>query len=249
MLYRVLLALQFFSRLPVKLGRAPKSIDLASALGYSPMVGVLIGAVGMAAGRLVVLASPEATLVAGVVVVGTWTALTGALHVDGLADVADGFLSGRQGEEAGRIMKDSRIGAMGAVAIVLVLVGKIGAVAYLADQGHWWAVAMAPVAARWSTVLVAWRCRPPEWVSSGLGHSMVGRFDWKSPALATGFLVIAGCLFSSLGWVVLVPAVLLTGSWLAIRANRLLGGVTGDVLGATIELGELAGLMAVVLAG
>ena len=255
-MFRLWVALQFLTRIPLRLTRPPTEEEMAGALLWFPAVGLLLGVLGAGSLLLLERVASHASLLAGFVVVLLWVVLTGAFHLDGLADTFDGLLSGRSGAEAGQIMKDSRLGAMGAVALFLVLSAKIIALGEVAQRGLWWAALLAPATGRWWIVLAAWRGRSPPWCHSGIGYLFAGKVTlWR--VLASGAMILgagglalwfAGGTLTALG---LAGAALLAGCLaslaLTLRAYRTLGGITGDVLGAGCEIAEATVLVVVAL--
>jgi adenosylcobinamide-GDP ribazoletransferase len=239
MLEPVRLAFAFLTRLPVPVGPA-QPLQLGAAVAWFPLVGALLGAaqwLGYAT-----LARALDPLFLGLTLVALGAALTGALHLDGLADVFDG-LSGGRGDRARmlEIMRDPRIGAHGACALVLLLVGKILASAELCSRGHWQPLAAAPVCARFAAVLLIRMfpyARP-----DGLGRAFHDHSRGTqviiaalSSALAIGFIGVSG--------LALLAVALISAALLALWVQRRIGGLTGDAYGAAIELSELSVLLA-----
>lgn len=239
-------ALAFLTRVPVGGRLALDGGDVARAGPAFPLIGAGLGAVagGIAAG----LASPLSPLMAAALALAAGTLLTGALHLDALADTADA-LGGRSRERALQIMRDHAIGAYGAVAIALDLLIKAAALVALARDGHVVAFAIAAGALSRAVPVPLAAALPYARPGEGLARSLAGSAAGRAAAaaatatliavLATGFdgLVLAGCAA--------VLAVFLGAAFV-----RWLGGVTGDTLGAAVELTELAMLVAAVaLAG
>ena len=235
-------ALRFFTRLPVPAWVGHSSEQLNHAARYFPLVGVIIGAIGAAVtlaalrlwpAPLAVLLGMAATLLA-----------TGAFHEDGLADSIDGFGGGWTREQMLTIMKDSRIGSYGAIGIGLVLLAKFEALVVLAT------VSPAP---SFFAMLVAGHA-----ASRFAATTLIFALDYarddassKSKPLATrmgkGELAVAG--FFGLGPCLLLPPTQVMVALLLVTAVTLLaaryfvkriGGYTGDCLGATQQLAELA---------
>jgi adenosylcobinamide-GDP ribazoletransferase len=235
-------ALAFLTRIPVRHADLSPSA-LARALPWFPVVGVLIGALQALLGYFAMRHLPAAFVAVCVVALGA--ALTGALHLDGLADVFDG-LGGARGDRrrALAIMRDSRIGSVGATALLLLVAAKLAVLPELFSYGAERAVLLAPLVARAAVVpLIVWLpyARP-----EGLGHAFhtFGR-GWHAVAalgfaLASTWLAYPRCLAAL---VATQLAILLFAVWI----QRRLGGLTGDVYGAAIELGELAFLTASLL--
>ncbi|MET0285516.1 MAG: adenosylcobinamide-GDP ribazoletransferase [Polyangiales bacterium] len=229
-------AILFLTRIPLPAMTLDER-DFARGAGFFAWVGLLIALPLYASSRLMpALGAPLAALIT----VALWVLITGGLHLDGLADSVDG-LSGGRGDRTRTldIMRDSRIGSHGALALVLIIGLKWAALerALVLGQTLW---LMAPIAARAACTLLL--VSFPYARTNGLGSPFVGLA--RAPALITaaGAVAVAAVLLGPLS---LVPAVLasLCAIGVALRMNGLLGGLTGDVYGAAIELAELAALL------
>ncbi len=236
----LLLALQFLTSLPVNLRAEPQPTDWGrSALAY-PLIGLLIGLLLAALQRLLGHADP---LLQAALLTALWALVTGGLHLDGLADSADAWVGGH-GDRARTlaIMKDPRSGPAGVAAIVLVLLVKFAALATLVKAGAWPALLLAPLLGR--TSLLALLPTTPYVRPGGLGAAISACLP-KTAALLVLILVIGAIplLAGQSGALALAGAV---PAWLALRwaTMRRLGGMTGDTMGAMVELTELATLIA-----
>ncbi|HEY0478312.1 MAG TPA: adenosylcobinamide-GDP ribazoletransferase [Kofleriaceae bacterium] len=239
MLRPLAIALGFLTRLPVAASAvAPR--DLGRAVGWFPAVGAVLGALLLAAHGLV--AGRLAPGLAALALVALHAAVTGGLHLDGVADVFDALGGGRgQRDRMLAILRDSRIGAHGAVALVILLSAKLLATAEVVTRDAAWALYASPVAARWAVVplVVGFPYARPD----GLGKPFHGHAGRRELAAATGIAALA------IGWLgarALVPTVSAAAAALAIALwlHRRLGGLTGDVYGAAIEAAELAFVIA-----
>jgi adenosylcobinamide-GDP ribazoletransferase len=224
------------------------------AMLCAPLVGLVLGGLAAAAGASVALLGGGG-LLAGTASVGALAGLTRGLHLDGLADVADGLGSGRPAEDALRIMKQSDIGPFGVLVLVLVLLGQVAALAqaYACGAGRGaLAVLTAAVAARCA---LGWGClrSVPAARPDGLGAAVAGTVR---PAAAVGVTVSAAVVLllaaGAGGWAAgAYPAALAVGvgcAWLLLRrCVRRLGGITGDVLGAMAETAATAALVSLAL--
>jgi adenosylcobinamide-GDP ribazoletransferase len=165
-------------------------------------------------------------------------AASGALHIDGLADTADGFFSARPRDRILAIMKDSRSGPMGVVAIVCVVVLKIALIASVAGPWRWWVLLLTPLAGR-CAFLVHFALLPyvrPEGGLAGIFH----RNRSRGHALwALAVLLIVGYLTGGVPGLIAGGCAFLTALLLAAYSFRRIGGLTGDTLGAACELTEL----------
>jgi adenosylcobinamide-GDP ribazoletransferase len=221
----------------------------------APLVGLVLGAVAAGAGALVAWRAGGA--LGAVTAVGSLAALTRGLHLDGLADVADGLGSGKPAEDALRIMKQSDIGPFGVLTLVLVLLAQV--VALAGQFGHSplrgaLAVLASATAARCALVWGCLRSVPPA-RPGGLGAMVASTVTPLGALAATaGAAVVLAALGASDGWSTLrLPLALLIGvgcaGFLLVRCVRRLGGITGDVLGATAETAATGTLFALALLG
>jgi len=250
----LLACLRFFTRLPLPApafeAPAHGAPDLSRIGWMAPVAGALIGAVGALA--LIIaqgLALPH--FIGAALAVAALVGVTGALHEDGLADVADGFGGGVTRERKLAIMRDSRIGAFGALALGLSLTLRIGAVASLLDQGLGAASAaliLAGAAGRAFALAPLALLDPAR--ADGLG-SGVGRLAGGAwPAGFGAFLIAAVAGIVALGF---TEAILACGLALAAAlaivalARRQIGGQTGDVAGAAEQAAEIACLVGLLI--
>jgi adenosylcobinamide-GDP ribazoletransferase len=233
-------ALGFLTRLPVRAQRPWGAVELAASVPWFPIIGALIGLAGaIAYGLSASLGLPPWP--AAVVALGATIWATGALHEDGLADVADGFGGGRTRADKLAIMRDPRIGSYGALALALALLARAGAIAALAEP---LAVAAALVAAgagsraALPTVMAAL----PQARLDGLAASAGPPHPLR---VAAALLIAALIALVVLGGT--APAALVAGALgalaVALLARRQIGGQTGDVLGATRQLTEIGVLL------
>jgi len=228
-------ALAFFTRLPVGPG-AIGGMALARAAWAAPLVGVLVGALaGLAYWIGWRLNFPP--FVCATLAVGAGVLLTGCLHEDGLADMADGFGGGDTRERVLEIMHDGRIGAFGACALIFALVLRIGALADLPNPTLvTWALIGAHTAARAGLPLLM-RLVPPARTDGLSADAGAPSGERAGVALLIGvvLLAIAAGARNALIAVVLIG---LAGVMIAAIARRRIGGQTGDVLGAFEQVGE-----------
>ncbi|WP_417667093.1 adenosylcobinamide-GDP ribazoletransferase [Roseibium sp.] len=242
---------RFFSRLPVPaLGPQddPAALpDFTTIARMIPLAGLIVALPAAAAGVLLGSTALPA-LAVGFIVVALLAAVTGALHEDGLSDVADGFFGGHTRERRLEIMKDSRIGAFGALALVLSTGLKASLIAGLLDRlGALNAMAIVLGAESFGRTLIVWQWTvlPPA-RPEGLG-SRFGTPD-KSVAMQ-GALIGLLCLLVTVAALSLMSLALalflagITAYLVGLLARAKVGGFTGDVLGAIQQLSSLAFLM------
>ena len=233
-------SLAFLTRVPLPSFLFSDGVSTDRAVWAFPVVGALIG---LALWVLLSLISGFGfhPLVVAVAVVAAGLLITGALHEDGLADVADGLGGGDPARRL-EIMKDSRLGAFGVLALVLMVVLKAGVVYALADPlKPGLALALLVGAAAWSRALMTaiWATLPRP--IPGLASVRPDMRQARSPAIALGLLLVLLLLLPSTGFLpgAAVLAAVVAGLF-ALFARWQFGGVTGDVCGAAQVLAELA---------
>jgi adenosylcobinamide-GDP ribazoletransferase len=236
----LLVAIGFLTRLPVP-GYAYDDVRAKSAsLAWYPLVGALIG---LLLGVLAWGLRDTSPMLSAALLVTAWVAITGALHLDGLADSADAWIGGMgDREKTLAIMKDPRSGPAGVVVLVLGLLLKFAALASL-GPAPWAALLLAPLLSRAS--LTALFLTTPYVRTAGLGTALV---DAPRQACAIALLAsVAVCaLFGGRGWLALVLAAAMFGLWRRACMTRL-GGCTGDTAGALAEMVEVAVLVGLAL--
>src|SRR5262249_10903041 len=176
-------------------------------------------------------------LLASLLTIAAWKLSTGGLHLDGLADCLDG-LAGGDAEHRLAIMRDSRIGAFAAIGLILVLLVDVAALAEIDEGRRWRTLTMAPAVGRVAPLVLGRLFRPAR--RDGHGARFQASMRQGAPALAVALALIVSAV--TLGWsgVVGCLAGLLATVLLGWRLATRLGGVTGDVLGAGVEVAELA---------
>jgi adenosylcobinamide-GDP ribazoletransferase len=238
----LLAACAFLARAPF-VGRMQFSADelVRGAVAF-PAVGALIGAlVGVAAVVQVELGMPVLLAAAGAVVVDV--VVTGALHLDGLADSADG-LAGRNPEHSLEVMRDHGVGVYGASAVVLDLLVKVAAIAALPASDA--VVILVAVYAVSRAAPLPLSAALSYAGSNGTGRVFVQGMRWDFATAGTG--IAAALAFLAVGTmaVAMLGGLLVVAVAVGFSAGRRLAGVTGDVLGAAVELTTLVGLVAAV---
>lgn len=236
--------LSFMSRLPVP-QRWSQGLDLdryAGGVLTFPFVGLVLG---LLSGLVFMVVHAWCGLpLAAFFTVLALALLTGGFHLDGLADTCDGVFSARRRERMLEIMRDSRLGTHGGLALIFVLLAKVLTISELALRGTPMlaVIASACIAGRAASVLMMYRHRYAR--EEGLGNLFIGKISFRQTWLT---LVIAGALVTALLGVHGLRALLVAfiGVFiLGLMLKRTLGGQTGDTLGAAIELGEVIFLLA-----
>ncbi|MET1070061.1 MAG: adenosylcobinamide-GDP ribazoletransferase [Pseudomonas prosekii] len=238
------IALQFLSSLPIRLPGMPEPKELGRSLLFYPLVGLLFGSILW--GMSIALAGAPLLLHAALLLT-VWVLLSGALHLDGLADSADAWLGGfGDRERTLTIMKDPRSGPIAVVTLVLVLLLKFAALLALIEQGQGAVLLIVPLLGR--AALLGLFLTTPYVRAGGLGQALADHLPrsagWRVLALsALGCLLIGGMVE---GLVALLIAIALF-VWLRQVMLRRLGGTTGDTAGALLELLEMAVLVGLAL--
>ncbi len=238
----LLIAVQFLTSLPVRLPGMPSPQELGRSLLWYPVVGLLIGL--LLYGLNAVLSGTPLLLHAALLL-AAWVALSGALHLDGLADSADAWLGGfGERERTLTIMKDPRSGPIAVVTLVVVLLLKFAAVVALVEQQHASVLLLAPWLAR--GLLPVLFMTTPYVRAGGLGQALAEHLPRERLPVVLGAHVLAMLLFGWSAVLMLVGGGLLF-VWLRQRMMVRLGGTTGDTAGAMVELVECAVLVVVAL--
>ena len=244
----VIRALSLLTTLPVR-ARWEADAVAGRAMAAYPLVGVLIGA--LLAGLAWLLSMTglpvRAPLLSPALVLLAWVLLTGALHLDGWADCCDALFVPVSRERRLEILKDPRLGSFGGVGLVLLLLVKLAAIqGASADRPGLIALALAPVLARWAVVIAAFAsplARP-----DGMAAAFRQGLGRREVILATVTAAVAVALASWFaGWHAVLLWAIAGGLLLAVSrlATLRLGGLTGDVYGALIELAETTTLVVV----
>jgi len=237
--YGFLLAMTLLTIVPLNVtppgGSAPSRRDAGAAMAWAPVAGLLLGAAAAAVLEVASRFGHTGPLLAAALAVAALAAGSRGLHLDGLADLADGLGSRRPAEQALEIMKRSDIGPFGVVTLVCALLIQVAALAQAQASGRGAAaVVAAAVAGRLS---LTWACRRgvPAARGSGLGAMVAGTVKPVVPAALTIAILAAAYPFG-LVIVIGVAAGLAVSLAVTVWAVRRLGGITGDVLGALVEI-------------
>lgn len=226
----LLASIAFCTRIPIRVEFS--AVDIGRAASWFPVVGALLGLVSLAVARGLTPFLPP--MVVAILILAVEALITGALHYDGFADAADGLGGGKSREDCLRIMRDHAIGSYGATALILLLALKAAAIGALIAVNHVSVyLVLAPVLGRWNIVpLSRWLpyARPSEAVSRHIGTAEV---VWATVFCAAIVLPL-GRWHGAICW---GAAALLAAAfgWFCVRK---IGGVTGDTLGASEQIGE-----------
>lgn len=243
MLQDIKVAALFLTSLPVQLPRPVTMRDLAQAVYAFPVMGAFVGLLGglaFLAASLVGLPG----LPAGILAVLAMILATGALHEDGLADTADGLGAGTDRERALAVMRDSRIGSFGAIALILALLGRVISLAPLHDPVLVLKVLVGAGMVSRALMAVVMLLQPSA-KATGLAAE-AGRPEPIRVAIGAGIALLVGLLLLQQMGLVAIAAAVAAALLLAVWLGRRFGGCTGDTLGAVQQVAEVAFLFAVV---
>jgi adenosylcobinamide-GDP ribazoletransferase len=223
----------------------PTAPELAASMAWYPVVGMLIGC-GLVAADFALGVLFESSVVNALLIV-LLVVLTRGLHQDGLADTLDGLAGGGTPSERLSIMRDPRIGALGATGLFLSLILRYAGLMALPHDLRVPALLCMPAVGRWAMVMLAW-IAPYARTEGGLAAPFLTHLSWRHVAVST--LVLGAGLAGSFGsvgagWILLAATVVVLVSWGACR--HWFGGITGDTLGATNEVIEIVVLLSVPL--
>jgi adenosylcobinamide-GDP ribazoletransferase len=245
------LAVSLLTVVPTR-ARMPEDGSAQQVAGWFPAVGLALGAAGYALVKAAELlpSRPVPPLLLAALVVALWALLTRMLHFDGLADVADGFWGSHDPARRLEIMSDSHTGAFGATAISLTSIVEVTAIAAIIMTPHEMPVLLVPVLARFSATAGCWFGSPAR--EGGLGRSVMSRPTAVGalPALVV-LAAVAGALWvwsPAVGLVLFAVGILIALAIPHLLAERF-GGVTGDILGASVLLTETILFAAFAIAG
>ncbi|MBO8171594.1 MAG: adenosylcobinamide-GDP ribazoletransferase [Bacillaceae bacterium] len=235
-------AITFLTRIPVPFLKSSRE-DWEKSAVYYPLVGMVLGLLVWAGALFLMWGFPVP--LAAVLLVVWWVLLTGGIHLDGWMDLADGLGSSRDRERMLHIMKDSRVGAMGVLAVVLLLMVKVVAVYQLIVDHRIDALAVSPLIARFALMAAIWYW--PYIREGGMASGLKKGLDPVRVLL--GLFISLALTFAVLGLSGWITAILALGAgWLFGRyLVRKLGGFTGDGYGALVEWTEVIFLLLVII--
>lgn len=237
------IALQLLTRLPTPNSGAPDAIAAGRSLLYYPLAGLLIGAMLSGTGWLLADHLPPMLLAA--ILLTLWVLITGALHLDGLADSADGWLGGYGDRERTlKIMHDPQSGPAAIVVVLLVLLLKFSALSSLVEASRLRELLLVPLLARTLLPLLFLTTSPAQ--TQGMASSLAAHMPRRSAWLVVAIGLSAVALSAPAG-----PWMLLSGLFLFVLLRRMMllriGGMSGDTAGALVELTETATLIVLVV--
>lgn len=227
-------AVQFLTRLPLP-GRSATPADIASSYYFYPAVGVLLGGSAILLRALLVMLFPPSFSIMLVLAFLIW--ITGGLHEDGLADITDAMAGGWTAEDRLRIMKDSRVGALGALALVVAVLSKYVALSAMNPSRIDGALLASQVLGRWAFIPLGYFNKPAH---EGLGSQFMKGIGAGALIVTSLFSIVVLILVARTSGGVAFCAACGIVALASFYFRRRLGGVTGDCFGATFQFVEIA---------
>lgn len=233
----LLAGLRFLTIIPITWKSENDTQFFQASVLWFPLIGAIIGFIA------VIFVALSACVLPGNVVavfaMAMFACITGCLHLDGVADSGDGLLSGRPRETALEIMRDSRTGAMGVIAIVFLLLGKYATLSTCTPLTLLYSVFLMPIAGRTAIVLTM-AFLPYARTGQGLGQLFYTIESRTVATIGLFFCITISLLFSVKIALAIFVAIVVTVGLFSLWCHKKLGGATGDTLGAVCELTELA---------
>lgn len=232
----LILGLQFLTRIPINKEVDFTEKNIRNSLFFYPYIGMLIG--GIASLIFYFIGNYNIEIAAFLTLISL-IVLTGGLHIDGLSDMLDGFLSNRDVDKTLDIMKDSRIGAFGVLGIVLLVLGKYVLLKNLPNH-MWFAIIFSLGNSR---LVAGWIIATKKVArKNGLGQ-LFHSSNPKQHILISGIIYILILLFVDLSYIIPLIVTYIIGELVVKWSYKKIGGLTGDVYGAIMELSELVSLV------
>jgi len=234
---RFLIALQFLTILPFNIKGRIEGEDLGRSLAYFPIAGLLIG---LFLASIAYISAFLPGLVRSILILAAWIVITGGMHLDGFADTCDGFYGNRPREDILKIMRDSRIGTMGAAGVTMLLLFKFATLSSIGSEDLWKVLIITAVSARWSQVFV---CASSKYArDEGKAKCFIGHAKNSHMLIGALFTLLLDYLLMGIGGITLFAASLVV-IFLFIRySEKKIGGMTGDTIGAVNEIAEASAL-------
>lgn len=230
-----ILSLQFFTRIPINIPIDFNSKNIRYSISFLPIVGALIGALG---GLVYYIIQPYNILIAGIISLLSTIILTGGLHIDGLSDTFDGFLSNKNKDKILEIMQDSRIGAFGVLSIVLLILFKFILIISIQNLPIAMILSFANSRIVVSRVISYKKIAKPE----GLGN-LFHNSNPKMLIIVSMIIYIVILFLIDIRYIIPLIITFIFGEYISHVSYKKIDGLTGDVYGAIIEMGDIISLL------
>lgn len=235
MIKGLILSLQFFTRIPINIPIDFNEENIKWSIFFLPLVGSIIGGLG---GLVYYFLALYNILIAGILTLLITIILTGGLHIDGLSDTIDGFLANKEKERTLDIMSDSRIGAFGVLSIVLLILFKY--ILIISTDSLPLIMALSFINSRLVVSRIISYKKPAK--KKGLG-SMFHESNPKKLSIISSLIYLIILLIIDIRYIIPLAITFIAGEYISYISYKKIEGVTGDVYGAVIELGDLISLL------
>lgn len=235
MINGLILSFQFFSRIPINMPVDFNEKNIKYSIFFIPLVGAIIGGAG---GLIYHLLLQYNIYIASFLALLTTIILTGGLHIDGLADTFDGFMSNRDKNKTLEIMKDSRIGAFGVLSIILILIFKFILMISTPNLPTALILSMANSRLVLSRIISYKKTAKPD----GLG-SLFHSSNPKTLILVGSIIYLLILVILDIRYIIPLIINFIVAEYISYISYKKIDGLTGDVYGATIEIGETISLL------
>jgi len=241
----LLLALQFLTIIPVKI----KDVDdnkMATALTYFPIIGLLLGLILIGANNFLIFLGIKQFSI-NIILIILLIILTGGLHLDGLTDTCDAFSSRKDKDEMLRIMRDSHIGVMGALSLIVVILLKIAFLSSISISLKTISLLLMCSLSRWSLVFAMFLF--PYARNEGKAKAFIQGVNFKNFSVATIIALLTAFFIWKFNGLIIFIIITASGYLIGKFISKRVGGITGDTLGAINELTEIIILFSICILG
>lgn len=235
MISGLLLSFQFFTRIPVNKAIELDKKNIRNAIFFLPFVGALIGLI---AAIIYYILSPYSNLIAGLFSISSMIIITGGLHIDGLSDTFDGFMANKDRERTFEIMKDSRVGAFGVLSIILLILFKY--VFIISFNNGFFPILLSLINSR--VVLSYIISYKKVAKTEGLGYLFNGS-NPKVFSILTLLIYVVVLAITNTWYLFPLALTIATAEIICKISYKKIGGLTGDVYGSIVEIGEVLSLL------
>ncbi len=226
---------QFMTRIPINKSFSCEQENFRRGTVFMPVIGLLVGGIQWIVYKLCIMVLPVNVSVAIILLLGI--IITGALHLDGLGDMSDGFFAFKGNDKIIEIMKDSRIGTYACATIVMDIILKYSLLCSIVPRFSFIIIA-APVIGRFSIVFIAFIGRTAK--KTGTGNFFIGNIGKLQMFLALVVTIaILLCGMNPKYAAIMIPAALIMALLINVFCNKKIGGLTGDLFGADNEMVEI----------
>lgn len=249
---RFILILQFMTRIPININVGFDE-DFHKSLYYFPLVGLILGVLEFLIGKISIMIFDP--FISSLIITLSAVILTGGLHIDGLGDTFDALYSYRDKEKMLEIMKDSRLGTNSLLAVLFLVLLKVGFIHSLINSGLLWFIIFMPVVSRLGVLTITYKTKTPR--EKGMGNLFIGKCTMNMIITGTTYTILLISIISKFIFFAKSITIIKIISSIAIvflfvnlfkkHVYRKIDGVTGDILGCTIELSEVLYLIYIYL--